>query len=153
MTKNRPIIRLKDFMPYRLSVLSNRISNDIAALYQKRFSLTIQEWRVIAVLGEEADLSAASIAERTAMDKVAVSRAVKSLLATEHLIRHFSEDDRRRSVIKLSEKGSDIYKKVAPLALKYEQNILKKMTKKEQATLQKIIKKLEDIQLHIPDDA
>ena len=39
------------------------------------------EARVRAVLGRYPDLSATDVAERTAMDKVAVSRAVTSLLA------------------------------------------------------------------------
>ena len=67
-------------MPYRLSVLTNRVSNAIARHYSERFSLSIPEWRVIAVLGQTPGLSAREVAERTAMDKVQVSRAVQSLL-------------------------------------------------------------------------
>ncbi|MEO6657324.1 MAG: MarR family transcriptional regulator, partial [Arenimonas sp.] len=44
-------LELDRFLPYRLSVLSNRVSQDIAQLYQERFNLNITEWRVIAVLG------------------------------------------------------------------------------------------------------
>ena len=41
----------------------------------KRFALTIPEWRVIAILGRFPGLSAVEVAERTMLDKVAVSRA------------------------------------------------------------------------------
>lgn len=61
MTKNdKPsdALLLADFLPYRLSVLSNRISRSIADGYEGRFQLTLPEWRVMAVLGEEPDLSA-----------------------------------------------------------------------------------------------
>lgn len=71
---------LDDFIPYRLSVLSNRISRSVAALYAERFGLTIPEWRVMAVLGLEETragcVCANTVAERTEMDKVQVSRAV-----------------------------------------------------------------------------
>jgi hypothetical protein len=37
-------------MPYRISVLSNRISGNIARLYGDRYGLAITEWRVMAIL-------------------------------------------------------------------------------------------------------
>ena len=100
---NRPdppehaVLELDRFLPYRLSVLSNRISQDIARLYAERFALGITEWRVLAVLGRYPDLSASELVERTAMDKVAVSRAVARLLRDGRLKRRVHGDDRRRS--------------------------------------------------------
>ena len=61
-------------------MLSNTISQAIAREYAERFELSVTEWRVIAVLGRYSDVSASEVAERTAMDKVAVSRAVASLV-------------------------------------------------------------------------
>jgi DNA-binding MarR family transcriptional regulator len=142
------LLILQKFLPYRLSVLSNRISQAIADLYEEKFSLTLPEWRMIAVLGEESDLSAAEVSQRTAMDKVAVSRAVKNLLASGRLERHFSNDDRRRSVLSLSDKGRKVYQKVLPLALSYEAMLLSGLSAKEQNFLGNILDKLDDIQLH-----
>ena len=81
--RNKSRLYLDAFTPYRLSVLTNRISSAIARHYSERFDLSIPEWRVMAVLGETPGLSARQVAERTAMDKVQVSRAVQSLLARE----------------------------------------------------------------------
>ena len=72
----RPELNLDRFMPYRLSVVTNRVSSAIAQHYSQRFDLSIPEWRVIAVLGQSPGLSARQVAQRTAMDKVQVSRAV-----------------------------------------------------------------------------
>ena len=82
------------------------------------------------------------------MDKVAVSRAVKNLLASGRLERHFSNDDRRRSVLSLSDKGRKVYQKVLPLALSYEARLLSSLSAKEQGFLGSILDKLDDIQLH-----
>src|ERR1700754_2440284 len=71
---------LDHFIPYKLSVLSNRVSDAIARHYSDRFGLSIPEWRVMAVLGQTPGLSGSEVAVRTAMDKVQVSRAVASLL-------------------------------------------------------------------------
>src|SRR5437762_1693246 len=92
------VLALDRFLPYRLSVLSNRISQDIAELYAARFALSVTEWRVLAVLGRYPDISASEVAERTAMDKVAVSRAVATLLRDGRLKRRIHAGDRRRSV-------------------------------------------------------
>src|SRR3954469_13741602 len=78
---------LEHFLPYRLSVLSNRISSAIAREYSQRFGLGVTEWRVMAVLGRYPGLSANQVATRTAMDKVAVSRAVARLLDAGRLLR------------------------------------------------------------------
>lgn len=120
----RTVLELDRFLPYRLSVLSNRISADIARLYQDRFGLSVTEWRVMAVLGRFPELSAGEVAERTAMDKVAVSRAVSSLLERHLLTRDTHDDDRRRSVLALSPAGYQVYDEVAPLALDYERRLL-----------------------------
>ena len=69
-------LHLDRFIPYRLSVLTNTVSMIIAGAYEREFGLSIPQWRVIAVLARYPDLSAVEVAERTAMDKVAVSRAV-----------------------------------------------------------------------------
>src|SRR5690606_42065717 len=75
----RARLELEQFLPYRLSVLSNRLSSAIARIYADRLDLGITEWRVMAVLGLSPGLSARELAQRTAVDKVAVSRAVARL--------------------------------------------------------------------------
>ena len=137
------VLELDRFLPYRLSVLSNRISQDIARLYAERFSLSVTEWRVIAVLGRYPDLSANAVAERTAMDKVAVSRAVASLIRDGRLRRRLHGDDRRRSVLALSAKGYRIYDEVAPLALRFERELLSRLGADEQQWLSRILERLE----------
>jgi DNA-binding MarR family transcriptional regulator len=133
---------LEHFLPYRLSVLSNRVSQCIAQAYAERFGIGITEWRVIAVLGRDCGLSANAVAERTAMDKVAVSRAVARLLERGLLQRDTHGDDRRRSVLELSEAGYAIYDEVVPVARGYEQRLLAPLDDAERAMLDHLLAKL-----------
>ncbi|KAF1694626.1 MarR family winged helix-turn-helix transcriptional regulator [Pseudoxanthomonas koreensis] len=135
-------LALENFLPYRLSVLSNRVSQTIADLYQKRFGLAITEWRIMAVLGRFPDLSANEVAERTAMDKVAVSRAVARLLERSLIKREIHSDDRRRSVLALSEVGYTVYDEIAPMALACEQRLIATLDCEERATLDRLLAKL-----------
>jgi DNA-binding MarR family transcriptional regulator len=141
------VLELDRFLPYRLSVLSNRISQDIAGLYGERFDLGVTEWRVMAVLGRYPDLSATEVAERTAMDKVAVSRAVTSLLADGRLRRRTHGKDRRRSVLSLSTKGLRVYDEIVPLALAYERRLLDGLPADERAALHRLLSRMEEREL------
>jgi len=133
-------LHLENFIPYRLSVLSNTVSSAIAGAYRERFRLSIPEWRVIAVLAKNPGLSAAEVAARTAMDKVAVSRAVASLLRSRRLQRSFGRQDRRRSALRLSPAGERVYARVVPFALAYERALLSPLNARERATLDRALR-------------
>jgi DNA-binding MarR family transcriptional regulator len=105
----REKLNLEGFLPYRLSVLSNTVSSAIAAAYFANFGLSIPEWRVMAVLAANPGLSAAEVTARTAMDKVAVSRAVATLLSASRLQRTTAPADRRRTHLALSSAGVRVY--------------------------------------------
>ena len=135
-------LELEHFLPYRLSVLSNRISQEIARLYAERFALNVTEWRLLAVLGRYPDITATELVERTAMDKVAVSRAVASLVDDGRLTRKVDGDDRRRTRLRLSAKGYRIYDEVAPLALAYQQRLLSELSAADRTQLEHLLSRL-----------
>jgi DNA-binding MarR family transcriptional regulator len=135
-------LALDSFLPYRLSVLTNRMSAAIARHYSARFDLSIPEWRVMAVLGETPGLSAREVAERTAMDKVQVSRAVQALLTTKRLTRNTDKNDGRVARLSLSERGVAIYREVAPLALQLEREFLSVLSEKEKMAFDAALTKL-----------
>ena len=133
---------LDRFMPYRLSVLTNRVSSAIARHYSDRFALTIPEWRAMAVLGGTAGLSAREVAERTAMDKVQVSRAIESLMRAGRVQREADASDGRVMRLSLTARGRAIYDEVVPLALDLEQIFLSTLTAQERRTLESLLDKL-----------
>lgn len=135
-------LHLDRFVPYRLSVLTNIVSMSIAAAYEREFGLSIPQWRVLAVLARYPNLSAIEVAERTAMDKVAVSRAVQGLLASRRLVRAYDKGDRRRSILRLSSAGQAVYTRVAPLALSYEKKLLDALSPSDQRALDRLIGRL-----------
>ena len=135
-------LQLDRFIPYRLSVLTNTVSLVIAGAYEREFGLSIPQWRVMAVLARYPDLSAIEVAERTAMDKVAVSRAVQSLIDAKRVLRAFDKGDRRRSILRLSAAGQAVYTRVAPMALRYEQELLSALNPADQRTLDRLLTRL-----------
>lgn len=133
---------LEDFLPYRLAILSHTVSSLIARVYDKRFGLTIPEWRVIAIVGRFPGLSAVEVAERTMLDKVAISRAVTKLIKANRIDREFADADRRRSILTLSEEGRKVHDEVAPLALEMEQDLLHGLSDSQIDTLNTVTERL-----------
>jgi len=135
-------LRLADFLPYRLSVLANRVSRALAGRYAEEFDLTIPEWRVMAVLGETGELTAGDLADATEMDKVAISRAVARLRAAGRLAARTDAGDQRRSHLKLTAAGIAVYRRIAPLALGLEARLLAALIPAERAALDGLLSKL-----------
>ena len=138
----REKLHLEGFLPYRLSVLSNTVSSAIAAAYFANFGLSIPEWRIVAVLAANPGLSAAEVTARTAMDKVAVSRAVATLLAAGRLRRTTAPADRRRTHLALTPAGARVYAQVVPMALRYERQLVAPLSKQERVTLDRVLRVL-----------
>ena len=118
----KPHLALEAFLPYRMSILSNTVSNAIARDYHDQFGLTVPEWRVMAVLGRFGPDAATELCARTAMDKVTVSRAMNRLIDHGLITRSSDSDDRRRVIARLTRKGKSIHDKIVPVALAHERN-------------------------------
>ena len=117
-------LRLDRYLPYRLSVASNAVSRLIARAYEDRFGLTVPQWRLVAVLGEDGPLTQQAIGARTVMDKVTVSRATQGLVKRRLVQRVPHHDDGRSHHLALSKAGARLYNEVSPVALEYEARLL-----------------------------
>ena len=141
--KQKSTLVLQNFMPYRLSVLTNRISALIASAYSESFGIRIPEWRAIAVLGESTGLTNSQVAERTAMDKVTVSRAVRDLVQKRLVSRRTSPKDGRVVHLNLTRAGRNVYLNIVPMALRYETQVLQVLNEQERKNLDELIDKLQ----------
>ena len=141
---NHAPIELEKFVPYQLSIVSNTVSEAIAREYRARFDLGTTEWRVMAVLARHdgEGLSARAVARLTAMDKVAISRALARLVAKRLVLRRVHRGDKRRSVLRLSAAGWRIHDTVAPLARRQERALLQTLDAEERSWLGRILGKL-----------
>jgi DNA-binding MarR family transcriptional regulator len=78
------------------------------------------------------------------MDKVAVSRAVSSLMRSRRVVRARANSDRRRSELKLSRQGESVYWRVVPFARAYEQQLLADLSASERASLDQLLNRLHE---------
>lgn len=128
-------LELEKFLPYRLSVLAQLVSESLHDLYAEPFGLSVTQWRVMAALGRFAPLTASDVGQRIVMDKVAVSRAVAGLMDRGLVERATDLKDRRRASLRLSAKGHVMHGQIVPIALKYEGALYEALTAEERQVL------------------
>jgi DNA-binding MarR family transcriptional regulator len=136
------VLLLREYLPYQLAVASNQVSRMVARRYQSISGLTIWEWRVIAVLAEGKPMAAQELSGAAAMDKVAVSRAVKALLERDLISKERHASDGRSSLLKLTPAGKVSYEQVAPVALEAEQILVEGMSQHEMKLLAGLLERL-----------
>ena len=124
-------LELENFLPYRLSVLAQIVSESLHDLYAGPFDLTVTQWRVMAALGRFAPLTASDVGQRIVMDKVALSRAVAGLMKRGLVERATDREDRRRASLKLSARGRAMHGRIVPLALEYEERLYATLSAEE----------------------
>ena len=135
---------LEQFIPYRLSILTNIISSSLSETYKEKFQLSITEWRILAVLGEYPGVSADEVSTKTQMEKSSLSRAIAKLIRRKLIQREFSQIDQRRSILTLTESGLSIYNKVVPLAVEFERQLLKCFSGSEYEQFSKLLERYRD---------
>jgi len=139
----RSAFELARFLPFRLTVLSNRLTRRVARFYGQRYKLSAPEWRTIAVLGQHGAMSANSVITQTTMDKVRVSRAVAKLLKSGYITRDADPEDRRRAILALTATGADLYRLIVPLVQDVEAEILATLSAEDRSGLERALARIE----------
>ena len=139
---SRATLDLDRFLPYLVNVLASRLSRELASVYEKGFGISIPEWRVIAHLSQNRNVSVREIHERVDMDKAKVSRAAARLEGAGIIEKKVNGADWRLVELQLTKKGRKMFAEIEPLALAYEQDQLSRLSRKEQASLRAIVDKL-----------
>jgi len=115
--------KLETFLPYRLNLAAERVSQRFAAQYRTRYRMTRPEWRALAALGSYGRMTATEIGANSAMHKTKVSRAVRALEEKRWLKRYEHADDRRVEHLELTPAGRHIYGEMIALAHDYEREL------------------------------
>ncbi|MFT6558709.1 MarR family winged helix-turn-helix transcriptional regulator [Sneathiella sp.] len=143
MKKESSKLNLQRFLPYRLTKLSGVISRSLAERYSRQFDLTIQEWRILAILGEKPGLTAREVGVLASLDKVNMSRATEKLEKSGRITRQVVAEDRRAFSLILTDEGKAVLEKIIPLASEYEDLLLEEFSSNEIEMLDGFLNRLD----------
>ena len=116
-------LKLDEFLPYRLNVCANMVSQALSRIYADRYKIGVPEWRVLVTLGEFGLMTAKAIGVHSHMHKTKVSRAVAELERRRWLTRRQDRDDRRVEHLTLTKTGMAAYREMTPLAKAFERRL------------------------------
>src|ERR1700710_778748 len=91
-------LKLEEFLPYRLAVLSSAVSDALSQIYM-RHRLSTAEWFVLMTLGGGGVQTAKALGTACRMHKTKVSRAVAGLLARDLIARQPNRIDLRQAFL------------------------------------------------------
>jgi len=141
--RERAVLKLQRFLPYRLAVLAEQVSFTVAQLYAERFDLSRPEWRVLAALAELGPVAAKDVSTHSTLDKMTVSRAVAVLEDKGYLTRRDDPQDRRNRILSMTASGRALYDRIVPLALAREEYLLEALSPEDRIALDRILTALQ----------
>jgi DNA-binding MarR family transcriptional regulator len=136
-----PLLKLEDFLPHRLNVLSSLVSQALTRVYG-RYGIGIPEWRVLVTLGESGAMTGKAIGAHTHMHKTKVSRAVAQLEQRRFLNRRTNRADLREAFLSLTPAGRAVYEELAPGALAFMERLAEVVAPGDRAAFDRAMKQL-----------
>jgi len=136
------MFELENFLPYKLSILSQSVSGLIATEYESKFGLSMNQWRCLVIINARQPVTAQAISDLTLLDKMTISRTVRALKARKLIQTETPDTDARRRPLSLTKSGRQIYDEVIPIAKAYEFKLLALLSSEEQYILEVIMTKL-----------
>ncbi len=133
---------LSKFLPYRLAVLSERISRRLAVEYERTHGLSVAEWRVLVHLQSGENLSIRDIHTRVNLEKPRVSRAVGRLQGAGLVRKMPGQGDGRLVSISLTDKGQSALGDILPVVSQIEAEWLDALSNGEREVFFKVMEKL-----------
>ena len=133
---------LSSFLPYRLAVLSQRISHRLSLEYERTHGLSVPEWRVLVHLSRCKEVSVREIHNCVNLEKPAVSRAVTKLEAAGLVRKAPDKNDSRLVRISLTKDGKSALTDILPSATAMEAQLLNALSDEELASFSSAVEKL-----------
>ena len=129
---------LTDYLPFQMSVIAGRVFQNI----MDGAGLQVPEWRIMMALPAHQPCSSHDLCILTAMDAARVSRAQRRLEDLEMISVIRDTNDRRRLVVRLSEKGSAEVSRLRLAARDVETQLLDGLGPEDRANLRTAINEL-----------
>jgi DNA-binding MarR family transcriptional regulator len=135
-------LKLEQFLPYRLNVLANLVSQALSRIYVERYGLGVPEWRVLVTLGQFGIMTGKAIGAHSHMHKTKVSRAVAELEKRKLLARRANRADLRESFLSLTTAGRAIYEELAPGAVDFARRLAEVVDPQDRAAFERAVQRL-----------
>ena len=131
-----------DLLNFQLKRLVRYGGAPAVRLCEGRFGVTRREWRLVAALVEDGEMSLTDLVRRAQLDQGCVSLAAKALVGKGFVERSKLPDNQRRTVLRATPAGRELYHALFPQLARINVRILEALSGEEVAQLESILGKL-----------
>ena len=146
---------LDEMLAYRVAMLSGNLSESLYSVYAP-YDLTMPQWRIMATLGtlhsevsnkeskkdSIVSMTAKQLVKATRLDKVTVTRALQQMERHRLIDKRQDTSDGRAVNVTLSTTGQNVYLKILPNVISWQEEKLASITDSEYQIFLKVIDKL-----------
>lgn len=139
---HRALLHPQDSPFYQVWVLTNLTAKPFTTTFGRHFHLTLNDWRIMLTVADHPGVTAQELSEYTGLDKMSVSRAVRSLESQGRLVRQSNEADRRMRHLFLTDAGWEAYTAIATGAQRREAELYEGLSAAELKQFHALLLKL-----------
>lgn len=145
LVRKHPVaLTIEDVITFRLQrlvAIGERAGQDWS---QRMFDLSLNEWRLLALIKSRSPCRAGDMADLLLMDKSQTSRVIKVLLK-KGLIQNLPDPNDGRAVsLTLTKVGEQLHEEMFEEVMKSNERVLATLTREEALALDSILRKLVD---------
>lgn len=137
-------LKLEEFLPYRLNVVSSLTSQALSSVYAERYRIGVPEWRVLVTLGQYGVMTGKAVGAHSHMHKTKVSRAVALLERRKLVARRANKADMREAFLSLTPAGRAIYQDLAPIAREFVARLADDISTADRDAFERVLTRLID---------
>ena len=136
-------LELEGFLPYRLNVLAETVSQSLAGIYRRRYAISVPEWRIMATPrpvrhdDRQGHRRAQPHAQDQGLARRRQPRTSRPSPADREHPRHAP-----KSFLQLTEKGMDAYRKLVPEAHRFIEALIAPIDPAEKQVFNRVLKQL-----------
>ena len=134
--------RITSTLTFRMLTAVNFIARPFQEEYSKRFSLGLTEWRCMMACATAPDSSGEDVARLMGMDKMTVSRSLRSLERAGRAARRADPVNRKRYQWRLTDEGWAVFDAIIPLALTRDENLFTDVSESERAAINRVLDRM-----------
>lgn len=127
---------------FRLNYLALNFNIPVYSWIEKRHGLPRPEFVVLYSIGLKDGIAARDICSSSGFPRNTISRAVQKLLDKGIILREVAPDDQRSFVLRLTEKGREIFDETLKPMVDRENVLLAKLTQAERLMLSELLAKM-----------
>lgn len=119
-----PLLDLERYVPALVTFIANKLSTSATGVYQKKFGVSVTEWRILSLLAIEPGIPASRICQVIGFHKGPVSRNLAVMEDNGLVVIKSDPADGRSHSITLTARGRTTHDKVFQVAIERERRLL-----------------------------